>query len=69
MIEEYWVVGGSYRDASFAALKEGTSEVHGPFASYDEALSSWNARTECSRAEATTRFTVVVTAPRPSRPG
>ena len=64
MIEEYWVVGGSYRDADFAALKDGTSEVYGPFVSYDEALSSWNARTERSRAEATTRFSVVVTAAR-----
>ena len=64
MIEEYWVVGGSYRDADFAALKDGTGEIYGPFVSYDEALSSWNARTERSRAEATTRFSVVVTAPR-----
>ncbi len=64
MIEEYWVVGGSYRDADFAALKDGTGEVYGPFVSYDEALSSWNSRSERSRAEATTRFSVVVTAAR-----
>jgi hypothetical protein len=64
MIQEYWVVGGSYRDANFAALKEGTSEVYGPFVSYDEALSSWNAVSARSRAEATTRFSIVVTAPR-----
>ena len=64
MIEEYWVVGGSYRDASFAALRDGTGEVHGPFVSYDEALRSWSARTEKTRAEATTRFSVVVTASR-----
>ncbi len=64
MIQEYWVVGGSYRDADFAALKEGTGEVYGPFLTYDEALGSWNARTERSRAEATTRFSVVVTAAR-----
>jgi hypothetical protein len=64
VIQEYWVVGGSYRDANFAALKDGTGEVYGPFVSYDEALSSWSARTERSRAEATTRFSVVVTAAR-----
>lgn len=64
MIQEYWVVGDSYRDADFAALREGTGEVYGPFVTYDEALSSWNARTERSRAEATTRFSVVVTAAR-----
>jgi hypothetical protein len=64
MIEEYWVVGGRYLDADFAALTEGTSEVYGPFVSYDEALNSWNVRSERSRAEATTRFSVVVTARR-----
>ncbi len=62
--QEYWVVGGSYRDASFAALRDGTAELYGPFVSYDEALSSWNRRSERSRAEATTRFSVVVTAAR-----
>jgi hypothetical protein len=64
MFQEYWVVGGSYRDAEFAALRDGTGEVYGPFASYDEALRSWSTRTERTRAEATTRFSVVVTAPR-----
>ncbi len=64
MIEEYWVVGGNYRDAEFAALKEGTAEVYGPFVTYDEALTSWNARTEKTRAEATRRYSVVVTASR-----
>ena len=63
-IEEFWVVGGSYRDANFAALNDDSGEAYGPFASYDEAHRSWNARTERSRAEATTRFSVVVTARR-----
>ena len=64
MVQEYWVVGGRYCDAEFAALSDGTGEVYGPFASYDEALRSWSARSECTRAEATTRFSVVVTATR-----
>ena len=64
MIEEYWVVGGSYRDANFAALRDGTAEVFGPFVTYDEALRSWSNRTEKTRAEATTRYSVVVTASR-----
>ena len=64
MSQEYRVVGGRYRDSSFAGLEDGTSEVYGPFVTYDEALSSWNVRTERSRAEATTRFSVVVTARR-----
>ena len=64
MLEEYWVVGGTYRDAEFAALKDDSGEVHGPFTSYDEALNSWRSRTETTRSEATTRFSVVVTAAR-----
>lgn len=64
MFQEYWVVGGSYRDAEFAKIENGGSEVYGPFASYDEALKLWSARTEKTRAQATTRYSVVVTAPR-----
>ena len=64
MYQEFWVVGGNYRDADFAALEEGSGEVHGPFRSYDDALRLWTARTEKTRAEATTRFSVVVTASR-----
>ena len=64
MLQEYWVVGGSYCDANFAALSEGTAEIYGPFASYEEALHTWSARTETTRSEATTRYSVVVTAPR-----
>jgi hypothetical protein len=40
MIQEFWVVGGAYRDASFADLHDGSGELYGPFASYDEALVS-----------------------------
>jgi hypothetical protein len=64
MFQEFWVVGGNYSDAEFAALADGTGEVYGPFRSYDEALRQWTARTERTRAEATTRYSVVVTAPR-----
>ena len=64
MIEEYWVVGGSYRDANFAALRDGSAEVYGPFVTYDDALKSWSQRTERTRSEATTRYSVVVTAAR-----
>ena len=64
MIQEYWVVGGRYRDASFADLQEGSGELHGPFVSYDEALASWRERTATTRSQATVRYTVVVTAAR-----
>lgn len=64
MVEEYWVVGGSYRDASFAALDEGSGELYGPFFSYDDALHSWRERAANTRSQATVRYSVVVTASR-----
>ncbi len=64
MIQEFWVVGGSYRDASFADLHEGSGELIGPFTSYDDALVSWRDRTSKTRSQATVRYSVVVTAAR-----
>ena len=64
MVQEYWVVGGSYRDANFAALREGSGELFGPFVSYDDALDSWRERTARTCAQATVRYSVVVTASR-----
>jgi hypothetical protein len=69
MHREFWVVGGDYRDSSFAALHAGGGELHGPFASYGDALACWRERTSVTRSRATTRFTVVATAPRPAAEG
>ena len=66
MSEEFWVVGGSYRDVTFVALEHATGELHGPFPSYDVALDCWRKRTSETRSTATTRFTVVTTASRPA---
>lgn len=62
MTQEYWVVGGSYRDTNFLDLAEEQGEAYGPFPSYDEAHRSWRERNAMTRPEATTRYTVVVTA-------
>lgn len=64
MFQEFWVVGGSYRDANFADLHEGSGELYGPFTSYDQALTSWRDRTAKTRSQATVRYSVVVTASR-----
>jgi len=64
MLQEFWVVGGTYRDSEFAALREGTGELYGPFASYEDALSSWRDCAAKTRSQATTRYSVVMTAPR-----
>jgi len=64
MIHEFWVVGGSYRDANFADLHDGSGELYGPFISYDDAFTSWRDRTAKTRSQATVRYSIVVTAPR-----
>jgi len=64
MAKEYWVVGGSFRDTSFAALKEGSGELYGPFVSYDDALASWRDRAAMTRPQANVRYSVVETASR-----
>jgi len=66
MPKQFWVIGGEYRDTEFQHLIDGTSQVHGPYASYDDAKSSWRERSAATRHQATTRFTIVsnmVTAP------
>jgi hypothetical protein len=68
MHEEFWVVGGSFRDVTFVALDEGTGELHGPFPSYDAALACWRRRTAETSSRATARFTVVTTARRQAAP-
>jgi hypothetical protein len=64
MSHEYWVVGGRYRDSSFAHLEDGQGELLGPFPSYPAAMVSWRERTAATRSQATVRYTVVVTAGR-----
>ncbi len=64
MCEEFWVVGGSFRDVSFAALEHSSGELHGPFPSYADALACWRERTSVTRSQATARFTVVATVSR-----
>jgi len=62
MTQEYWVVGGSYRDVNFKDLQEGQGELYGPYPSYTEALQTWQERNARSRSQATQRYSVVVTA-------
>ena len=62
MTQEYWVVGGSYRDTSFIDLEAEAGEAYGPFPSYDDAIRSWRDKTATTRPQATTRYSVVVTA-------
>jgi len=61
-MQEYWVVGGNYSDVSFADLREGTAELFGPFASYDDAFRRWRDCTSSTRSNALARYSILVTA-------
>jgi hypothetical protein len=64
MLQEFWVIGGKYRDVDFSALEDGGGELYGPFASYDEAYRSWVDRVRATRALAEVRYQIVTTADR-----
>jgi hypothetical protein len=62
MTEEFWVVGGRYRDVQFKDLEEGGAEAYGPFFRYEDALSSWSSHSARTRSFASVRYSVVTTA-------
>lgn len=72
MNEEFWVVGGRYRDLSFAEVADGGTEAYGPFASYEAAMRVWSDCSDRTRAMAAMRYSIVATARRaphaPPRP-
>jgi len=56
----YWVIGGEYRDGSFAELAPGTQKERlGPFATYDEAKKAWGTRAWATVDNALMRFRIV----------
>ncbi len=60
MATRFWVEGGEHSDATFTALAPGKAEIHGPFATYEEARATWQSRTMATIDNALTRFKVVV---------
>jgi hypothetical protein len=68
MSKQYWVIGGEYRDAEFHEIEEGSHRVYGPFSTYEQANITWKQRSEKSRAQAYTRYTIVASAHNPVRP-
>ena len=56
----YWVIGGEYRDGSFADLTPGSQmERFGPFATYSDAKKVWAARAWATVDNALMRFRIV----------
>lgn len=67
MPEQFFVIGGRYRDLDFVELIEGTAHVLGPYTSYDEAQRVWKERSADSRSDAKARYTIVRNASDPRR--
>jgi len=63
MTQEFWVVGGLYRDTTFSRLEDGGAEAYGPFGGYDEALRTWAEHSARTRSLAAARYSIVATAP------
>lgn len=56
--QQYWVVGGEFRDTAFTEL-DGPAEALGPFASYDQAFKEWERRSVEMKRHAHVRYTIV----------
>lgn len=67
MAKQYWVIGGEYQCVEFQEVVPGTERVFGPFMSYQEANEIWRERSLASRSSATTRYSIVASAPNPAR--
>jgi hypothetical protein len=57
--QEYWVIGGEYRDISFRELRS-DAEAFGPYDSHDQALRIWRARNEASKSAGLVRYRIAV---------
>ena len=67
MSRQYWVIGGEYQCVEFQAVVPGTERVFGPYRSYEEADRKSRERSSASRSSATTRYSIVSSAPNPVR--
>lgn len=67
MARQYWVIGGDYQCVEFQEVVEGTARVYGPFKTYEAADKVWRERSVASRSSATTRYSIVASAPNPAR--
>lgn len=67
MQQQFWVIGGEYRDGDFREMNGGDRSVYGPFGSYDEAQEVWRERSAETRPIALMRFSIVTNAACPGR--
>jgi hypothetical protein len=63
MTQQFWVIGGEYRDGDFSELTGEQGQLFGPFGSYEQAHDVWRARSVETRCIALMRFSIVTNAP------
>lgn len=57
-MQQYWVVGGEYRDTKFQKPLCGAEEWIGPFQSYQDAKQEWSRRAWQTVDDAHTRYRI-----------
>ncbi|MCC6889789.1 MAG: DUF4170 domain-containing protein [Hyphomicrobiales bacterium] len=65
MHKQFWVIGADYGSIEFTDPVAGSTRVHGPFGSYEEAMVTWRERASESRHRALTRYVIVANAGAP----
>lgn len=55
----FWVLGGKYTNMCFDKMIIGSEIVVGPFESREQAEQNWRRLSECHRADATMRFSIL----------
>lgn len=62
MPKQFWVIGGEYHSLQFEQIVEGTSRILGPFQDIEKAREVWQERSQATRSQAATRYTIVTNA-------
>jgi hypothetical protein len=60
--QQYWVIGGEYRDGDFREMNCDDGRVYGPFGSYEQAQEVWRERSTETRPIALMRYSIVTDA-------
>lgn len=58
MTKRYWVIGGEYQGADFAALVPGTERMSGPYQDRRKAETEWTRLSCTPAANAATRYAI-----------
>jgi hypothetical protein len=57
-MQQFWVVGGEYRDTRFRSTVHGDEEWYGPYPTYEEAREAWAQHAWQTVDDAHTRYRI-----------